>query len=296
MVSNTATCEVIAQRRDPRYVRRVAVDTASTLASTARAPIGELLRTWRRRRSLSQLELALEADVSSRHVSFLETGRARPSREMVLRLAEHLEIPLRERNGLLLAAGYAPQYVERSLDEPEMAPIHQALDRFLRAHEPYPAVILDRHYNIVSANDATSVLTAGVAPELVAPPANALRATLHPDGMAPRILNLPEWSGHLLHRLRRQAALTGDPELAQLYHELSSYPGVTLEPPHDERAGDEIVLPLRVNAGERELAFFSTVSTFGTAVEITLAELMIEAFYPANAATAAHLLQGIAGP
>ena len=291
-----ATCEVIAQPRDPRYVRRVAVDTASTLPSTARAPIGELLRTWRRRRSLSQLELALEADVSSRHVSFLETGRARPSRDMVLRLAEHLEIPLRERNGLLLAAGYAPQYVERSLDEPEMAPIHQALDRFLRAHEPYPAVILDRHYNIVSANDATSVLTAGVAPELVAPPANALRATLHPDGMAPRILNLPEWSGHLLHRLRRQAALTGDPELEQLYEELSSYPGVTLEPPHDERAGDEIVLPLRVSAGERELAFFSTVSTFGTAVEITLAELMIEAFYPANAATAAHLLQGIAGP
>jgi len=170
----------------------VAVDTASTLPSTARAPIGELLRTWRRRRSLSQLELALEADVSSRHVSFLETGRARPSRDMVLRLAEHLEIPLRERNGLLLAAGYAPQYVELSLDEPEMAPIHQALDRFLRAHEPYPAVILDRHYNIVSANDATSVLTAGVAPELVAPPANALRATLHTDGMAPRILNLPE--------------------------------------------------------------------------------------------------------
>jgi transcriptional regulator with XRE-family HTH domain len=272
------------------------MDTASTLPGAARAPVGELLRTWRRRRSLSQLELALEADVSSRHVSFLETGRARPSREMVLRLADHLEVPLRERNGLLLAAGYAPQYVERSLEEPEMVPIHKALDRFLRAHEPYPAVILDRHYNIISANDATSALTDGVAPELVAPPANALRATLHPEGMARRILNFPEWSAHLLHRLRRQAALTGDPELELLYEELSTYPGVMLEPPRGEHAGNEIVLPLRISAGERELAFFSTISTFGTAVEITLAELTIEAFYPANAATAAHLLQGIAGP
>ena len=153
--------------------------------------------------------------MSARHVSFLENGRARPSREMVLRLAEHLEIPLRERNRLLLAAGYAPQYVERSLEAPEMAPINQALDRFLRAHEPYPAVILDRHYNLVSANDAVAVLTEDVAPDLVAPPANALRATLHPLGMAPRILNLPEWSAHLLHRLRRQAAITGDPELEQ---------------------------------------------------------------------------------
>jgi transcriptional regulator with XRE-family HTH domain len=273
----------------------VAVDTASAVPAATRASIGELLRTWRRRRSLSQLELALEADVSSRHVSFLETGRARPSREMVLRLAEHLEIPLRERNGLLLAAGYAPQYLERSLDEPEMVPINQALDRFLRAHEPYPAVILDRRYNLVSANDATSVLTEGIAPELVSPPANALRATLHPEGMAPRILNLPEWSAHILQRLRRQASLTADPELEQLYDELSAYPGVSLEPPHDGRAGNEIVLPLRIIAGERELAFFSTVSTFGTAVEITLAELIIEAFYPANASTAADLLQGIAG-
>jgi len=258
--------------------------------------IGELLRDWRRRRSLSQLELALEADVSSRHVSFLETGRARPSREMVLRLAEHLDIPLRERNRLLLAAGYAPLYIERSLEEPEMAPVHLALDRFLRAHEPYPAVVVDRHYNLVSSNDAVAVLTAGVAAELLAPPANALRVTLHPEGMAPRIVNLAEWSAHLLHRLRRQAALTADPELERLYEELSTYPGVTLEPPHDGRAGDDIMLPLRIRAGGRELAFFSTVSTFGTAVEITLAELMIEAFYPANAVTASHLLQGIAGP
>jgi len=260
------------------------------------APIGELLRSWRRRRSLSQLELALEADVSSRHVSFLETGRARPSREMVLRLAEHLDIPLRERNRLLLAAGYAPLYVEHSLDEPAMAPVHQALDRFLRAHEPYPAVVLDRHYNLVSGNDAVAVLTAGVAPDLLEPPANALRVTLHPAGMAPQILNLTEWSAHLLHRLRRQATLTADPELERLYDELSSYPGVSVESPDEGGSGSEIVLPLRMRAGDRELAFFSTISTFGTPVDITLAELVIEAFYPANAVTATYLLEGIGAP
>ncbi|HEY4828229.1 MAG TPA: helix-turn-helix transcriptional regulator, partial [Solirubrobacteraceae bacterium] len=243
---------------------------------------------------LSQLELALEADVSSRHVSFLETGRARPSREMVLRLAEHLDIPLRERNRLLLAAGYAPLYVARSLEEPAMAPVHLALDRFLRAHEPYPAVVLDRHYNLVSSNDAVGVLTAGVAPDLLAPPANALRVTLHPEGMAPQIVNLTEWSAHLLHRLRRQAALTADPELERLHEELSSYPGVSVETPAEDASGSEILLPLRMRAGDRELVFFSTISTFGTPVDITLSELMIEAFYPANAATATYLLEGIA--
>jgi transcriptional regulator with XRE-family HTH domain len=272
----------------------MSVNTALAPAGGSRASIGELIRDWRRRRSLSQLELALEADVSSRHVSFLETGRARPSREMVLRLAEHLDIPLRERNRLLLAAGYAPLYAERSLEEPAMAPIHQALDRFLRAHEPYPAVVIDRHHNLVSANDALGALTEGVAPELLEPPANALRVALHPRGMAPRTLNLPEWSAHLLHRLRREAALTGDPELTRLHDELAAYPGVSLEPPRDEDATGGIVVPLRLRAGGRELAFFSTISTFGSAVDITLDELMIEAFYPANAATASHLLEGIA--
>jgi transcriptional regulator with XRE-family HTH domain len=268
----------------------VAVETATA----PRAPIGEMLRSWRRRRSLSQLELALEADVSSRHVSFMETGRARPSREMVLRLAEHLEIPLRERNRLLLAAGYAPVYAERPLEAPEMAPVQQALNRFLRAHEPYPAVVLDRRYNLLSGNDALGALLEGVAPELLEPPANALRVTLHPGGMAPRILNLDEWSAHLMHRLRRQAALTADPELERLHDELGAYPGVCLEPPQDAASGSDIVLPMRMRSGQRELAFFSTISTFGTAVDITLEELMIEAFYPANAATAAHLLEGIA--
>jgi transcriptional regulator with XRE-family HTH domain len=242
---------------------------------------------------LSQLELALEADVSSRHVSFLETGRARPSREMVLRLAEHLDIPLRERNRLLLAAGYAPLYVERSLEQPEMAPVHRALDRFLRAHEPYPAIVIDRHHNLVSSNDALGALLEGVAPELLEPPANALRVALHPDGMAPRVLNLDEWSAHLLHRLRREAALTADLELRRLHDELAGYPGVCLEAPRDEGAGGEIIVPLRLHTAERELAFFTTISTFGSPIDITLDELMIEAFYPANAGTASHLLEGI---
>ncbi len=262
--------------------------------SAAPPPVGELLRSWRQRRSLSQLELALDAAVSSRHVSFLETGRARPSREMVLHLADHLEIPLRDRNGLLLAAGYAPLYGERLLETKEMAPVRQALERFLRAHEPYPAVVIDRHYNLLDANDALHLLTDGVAPELLAPPANALRVTLHPQGMAPRIVNLAEWSAHLLTRLRRQASVTGDPELESLHDELAAYPGVELEPPHEEITGAEILLPLRLrDASGDELALFSTVSTFGTAVDITLAELAVEAFYPANAHTAGRLLQDI---
>ena len=263
-------------------------------AATAPAPVGELLRSWRQRRSLSQLELALDADVSSRHVSFLETGRARPSREMVLHLAEHLEVPLRDRNALLLAAGYAPLYGERSLQEAEMAPVRQAIDRFLRAHEPYPAVVVDRHYHLVAVNDATHVLTDGVAPELLEPPANGLRLTLHPRGMAPRIANLEEWSAHLLQRLRRQASVTGDRELEALYAELAGYPGVAVEPPREHAAAADIVLPLRLHDGEHELAFFSTISTFGTASDVTLAELAVEAFYPADAATATRLLEDIA--
>ncbi len=259
-------------------------------------PVGVMLRSWRQRRSLSQLELALDAAVSSRHVSFLETGRARPSREMVLHLAEHLDVPLRERNSLLLAAGYAPVFAERPLGTDEMAPVRQALARFLRAHEPYPAVVVDRHYNLLDANDALAVLTDGVAAELLEPPANALRVTLHPNGMAPRILNLGEWSAHLLGRLRRQAATSGDADLQSLHDELAGYPGVAREAPSEQSAGRDIVLPLRLrDAHGDELSFFSTVSTFGTPVDITLAELAIEAFYPANASTAARLLQDIGG-
>ena len=267
----------------------MAVTTAEPLGS--RPQVGELLRAWRQRRSLSQLELALEADVSSRHVSFLETGRSRPSRDMVLHLAEHLEVPLRDRNGLLLAAGYAPVYAERELQTPEMEPVRQALDRFLRAHEPFPAVVVDRHYNLVSANDAVALLTEGVAP--VADGASRQRAADHAaprgDGAAHR--QPREWSAHLLHRLRRQATVTGDPELEALYEELAAYPGVATEVAPDD--GADIVLPMRLREGDGELSFFSTISTFGTAVDITLAELAIEAFYPANARTAARLLRDI---
>lgn len=263
--------------------------------TTAPTPVGELVRAWRQRRNLSQLELALGAEVSARHLSFLETGRARPSREMVIRLAEELEVPLRERNGLLLAAGYAPVYDERPLDAPEMVPVRQAIDRFLRAHEPYPAVVVDRYHCLLAANDALDLLLEGVAPELLEPPANAMRVALHPRGMAPRTLNLAEWSAHLLQRLRREAQVTADPELARLYDELAAYPGVEIAPhPADVQPAD-IVLPLRLLDldGTSELAFFSTLSTFGTAADITLAELAIEAFYPANAHTAMRLLRDI---
>jgi transcriptional regulator with XRE-family HTH domain len=261
--------------------------------ASAPSPIGELLRSWRQRRNLSQLELALDAEVSARHVSFVETGRARPSREMVIRLAEQLEIPLRERNALLLAAGYAPVYAERSLEAPEMASVRQAIDRFLRAHEPYPAVVIDRHHNLIASNDALELLLAGVDPELLEPPANGMRVALHPKGMAPRTLNLAEWSAHLLQRVRREAHITGDPELVGLYEELCAYPGVRVTPPQGEVQPGDIVLPLRLRDldGKGELAFFSTLSTFGTAADITLAELAIEAFYPANAHTATRLLR-----
>ncbi|MBV9723567.1 MAG: helix-turn-helix transcriptional regulator [Gammaproteobacteria bacterium] len=260
-----------------------------------RTELGDLLKQWRGIRGRSQLDISVDTGISQRQISFIESGRSVPSRSTLVGIAQALHIPLRERNALLLAAGYAPLYAERSLEEPEMAPVHEALDRFLRAHEPYPAVVLDRRYNLVSANDALVALLDGVAPELLAPPANALRVTLHPDGMAPRIVNLAEWSAHLLHRLRRQAALTADPELDRLHEELSGYPGVSLDAPPEDGSANRIVLPFRLRTPEAELAFFSTISTFGTAADITLDELMIEAFYPANAATASHLLASIAG-
>lgn len=261
--------------------------------AAASAPIGEMLRAWRHRRSLSQLELSLNAGVSSRHLSFLETGRSQPSREMVLHLAEELEVPPRERNSMLLAAGFAPLYTERSLQEPQMALVRQAIDRFLRAHEPYPALVVDRNHDLLASNDALQVLLDGVAPQLLAPPANALRIALHPSGIAPRTLNFGEWSAHLMQRLQREMQMTADPRLQALYEELCAYPGVELAPPHGHFHAGEIVLPLRLRDGDGELAFFSTISTFGTAIDITLEELSIEAFYPANAQTANRLLREI---
>lgn len=265
------------------------------IAQASRTPhVGELLRAWRQRRHLSQFQLAMGSAVSPRHLSFIETGRARPSREMILHLAERLDVPLRDRNALLLAAGFAPIYGERPLDSEEMAPVRAALDRFLEAHAPYPAVVVDRRWNLVASNEPVNVLIADVDPELLAPPVNVLRVTLHPRGMAPQIANFAEWSAHLLERLRRQAEASGDDELRALYDELAGYPGVAVEAPPAELSGADILLPLRIRVRGEELAFFSTVTTFGTPTDVTLAELVIEAFYPADEATASVLLA--AGP
>jgi transcriptional regulator with XRE-family HTH domain len=251
---------------------------------------GALLREWRQRRNLSQLELALRSAVSARHLSFIETGRARPSREMALHLAERLDIPLRERNRLLLAAGFAPVYGERGLDETEMAPVRAALERFLSAHEPFPAVVVDRHWNVVAANRGVDYVTRGIAPELREPPANALRIVLHPDGLAPQIANLAEWSGYLLTRLRREIEATLDPELEALYQEFVAYPGVAVgQDPSDPPDPGEVLLMHELRLDDRDLALFCTFTTFGTARDLTLAELTTVAFYPANPQTAAAL-------
>ncbi len=238
---------------------------------------------------MSQLDLSLEASVSARHLSFVETGRSRPSSEMVLHLADRLDIPLRDRNQLLLAAGYAPVHGQRGLDEPEMEPVREALELILAGHEPYPAVVVDRHWGMVAGNRAVALLTDGVAPELLEPPLNVLRVALHPEGLAPRILNLAEWRGHLLERLGRQAVITGDPALAVLLEELAGYPGGGLSQASEEPYGN-IAVPLRLRAGDAsELAFISTVTTFGTATDVTVAELAIESFFPADELTARAL-------
>jgi transcriptional regulator with XRE-family HTH domain len=247
--------------------------------------VGPLLRRWRDQRRLSQMELALEADVSTRHLSFVETGRSKPSREMVVRLAEHLDVPLRERNELLLAAGYAPAYPESSLEDAELGQVRDAVRRLLAAHEPYPAVAVDRRWELVDGNAGVALITAGAAAHLLDPPVNALRLSLHPDGMAPRIANLAEWRGHVLGRLRREVTATQDAQLRSLLAELESYPGgddpgETVPPP------GAVVVPLRLRSDAGELAFMSTITTFGTPLDITVSELSIEAFFPADDHTA----------
>jgi transcriptional regulator with XRE-family HTH domain len=249
--------------------------------------VGPLLRDWRQRRHLSQLDLALEAGVSTRHLSFVETGRSRPSPEMVLNLADRLEIPLRERNQLLLAAGYAPQYVARSIEDPDLAQVRDAIGHVLAGHEPYPAIAVDRGWNLVMSNSALDPLLAGVSPQLLVPPVNCIRLALHPDGLAPRILNLGEWRGHLLHRLSRELQLTGDPQLEVLLDEVRDYPG-PIAPDAPDAGAIMVQLRLATDDGG-ELAFFSTITTFGTAADITVSELSVEAFFPADEATARRL-------
>jgi transcriptional regulator with XRE-family HTH domain len=249
-----------------------------------RPPVGALLREWRLRRRLSQFELALQTGVSSRHLSFIETGRARPSPQMVLQLAEQLEVPLRDRNTLLLAAGYAPAFAQRDLDAPELGPVRDAIDQVLQGHEPYPALVVDRHWGLVAANRAVGVLIEGVEDHLLDPPVNVLRLSLHPWGLAPRIVNLPEWRAHLLERVAREALTSGDPALAVLHEELVAFPAPEPEQVLD-RAFGEIAVPLRLRHDELELSFLSTRTTFGTAVDVTVAELSIESFFPANRET-----------
>jgi transcriptional regulator with XRE-family HTH domain len=244
--------------------------------------VGPLLRGWRERRRRSQLDLALDTGISARHLSFVETGRSRPSAGLVLRLAEQLDVPLRERNVLLLAAGFAPAYEERPLDAPEMQGVRDAIRLVLEGHEPYPAAVVDRGWNLVAANAGISLLAAGAAGRLLEHPVNVVRLSLHPDGVAPRIVNLAEWRAHLLDRLERQLALTGEPSLRELLDEVRAYPA-----PPAAGGSNDIVVPLHVHTAAGELRLMSTVTTFGTAVDITVAELAIESFFPADEATAA---------
>ena len=243
------------------------------------------MRQWRQRRRLSQLDLAIEADVSSRHVSFMETGRSVPSRAMVLRLASVLNVPLREQNRLLLAAGLAPVYAERTLEDPDMAAVREGLDTVLKAYEPYPCLAVDRGWNIVAANAGAGMLVQGAAPHLLDRP-NALRISLHPEGLAPRIRNLGQWRHHVISRLRREVAVSGSEVLAALLAEIESYPGGFDEV--TDLGG--VVVPLELDGPDGGvLTFVSTVTTFGTALDLTAAELSIEAFLPADESTAAAL-------
>jgi transcriptional regulator with XRE-family HTH domain len=257
--------------------------------SSAAQDVGVLLRQWRKRRRLSQLDLASEAEISQRHLSFLESGRSSPSREMLLHLAEQLAIPLRERNALLVAAGYAPVYGERALDDPALGAARAAVDLILAAQDPFPALAVDRHWTLITANKAAAKLMVGVDPKLSKPPVNVLRLSLHPDGLGPRIRNFRQWRAHVLARLMKQIENSADPALMALMNELKAYPipaasnAGSAAGPHDF-AG--IVVPLELVTDSGVLAFFSTTTMFGTPLDISLSELAIESFFPADASTA----------
>lgn len=256
------------------------------------APVGDLLRHWRQHRRWSQLDLATEAEVSTRHLSCMETGRALPSREMLLRLAERLEVPLRERNQLLTAAGYAPMYRERPLADPTMQPAYAAVQRVLHAHDPFPALAVDRQWNLVAHNRAAGAFMIGLPPELLEPPVNVLKVSLHPQGLAPRIANFAAWREHLFDRLAHQVRASGDATLAALADELRALPlpeGVAAASAGAPRHTVDIAVPLQLHSPAGLLSFISTITVFGTPVEVTLSELAIEAFFPADDATAQAL-------
>jgi transcriptional regulator with XRE-family HTH domain len=255
-------------------------------------PVGELLRQWRQRRRMSQLDLACEAAISTKHLSFLETGRSRPSREMVLHLTERLAIPLRDRNVMLAAAGYAPAFRERSLDDPALAAARAGIDRLLAAHDPNPALAIDRHWTLVAANQGMMNLVAGVEPALLRPPVNVLRLALHPAGLAPRTVNLPEWRGHIVHRLRQQIAVSGDPVLTDLLEEILDYPAGRRASPVDVAGeADTVAVPFRLETIDGTLAFYSSTMIFGTSVDVTLSEIAVELFLPIDGNTARIMRQ-----
>ena len=268
----------------------------TTVPSTTTTPsdqgVGPLLRAWREQRRLSQLELALLADSSARHISFVETGRSRPSEAMVLRLAEHLEVPVRERNALLLAAGYAPRFPETPLDDPALDAVREGIERLIQGYEPYPALVFDASYHVVAANRGIMMLLDGVPESLLRPPLNTMRLTLHPEGLAPRILNMRQWRGHLLEQMRRQIALRRSERLRELYEEVAAYP--VPDPPADtaDRPDEPVpyfALPMRIEHEGRTLSFVSSTSTFNTPMDVTVAELAIETFLPADPATVKYL-------
>ena len=252
---------------------------------------GEHIRGWRQRRRLSQLNFALDAEISQKHLSFIESGRATPSRDMVLRLSEHLKVPLRDRNAMLLAAGYAPVFAERSIDDPALQAARAAIDLVLKGHEPFPAIAIDRHWTLVAANAAVpAILAMAGDASLLQPPVNVLRLSLSPGGLAPHIVNFAEWRSHLLDRLRQQIEMTADAQLDALLRELLAFPVV------DSGAADQdqknyagVLIPMQLRTPAGVLSFFSTTTVFGTPVDITLSEIALEAFFPADAATAEAL-------
>lgn len=273
--------------------------TAASIKGNARGSaqgntsgVGPLLRAWRERRRVSQLELALRAESSARHISFVETGRSRPSEEFLLRLSEHLDVPMRDRNSLLLAAGYAPRFRETPLDDPSMGALRESLDRLLTGYEPYPALVVDATYDVIAANRSLATLLDGLPEHLLAAqPLNAMRLTLHPEGLAPRIRNLREWRGHLLHQMERQIALQRSDALRAVYDEVAAYP--VADPGVDAFDADTDVpyfaLPLRVEHEGQVLSFISSISTFNTPMDVTVAELAIETLLPADPATSKYL-------
>ena len=274
--------ELKIRAMNPSFIAATHDRQPARSTSTVPKPFGEQLRHWRQHRRFSQLDLAQVAAISTRHLSFVETGRSVPSREMVLRLSERLDIPLRERNTLLVAAGYAPMYRERRLDDPALSSVRQAVELILKSHEPYPAIAIDRYWNLVDANSVVPLLLANCDPALLQPPVNVFRLSLHPKGMAPQIANLAQWRDHLFERLRQQIAATADPVLVALLEELKSYPvpegaGVQLD---GEHAG--IVMPFQFSTPAGVLNFISTITIFGTPIDVTLQELAIEAFFPGD--------------